>query len=704
MRTSRILLALAAAALLACGDANEARDPGPTAPDRAQTASNAADAGAEVATQAETRHDVRLAADGSEPERKKAARAAGERPLPAFGGQTLAGSHLSISSLIGKRMLLFFFNPEVPEAEPIAQAVAEVAKQSGPNNFNVVGIGVGSNASVLRSFAQEVKLEFPIINDSNARITTLLRLQSRILVLGVDSEGYVTFVHPGFDTAGDDAVEHIAGRLRESLRIAAPPHAASGALIQHPVAPSFETTSLSGQPFDLASLRGRPVVLMFFLHTCPHCHHALEFMREQLPKLPEAARPQLVAISLQNRPTAVRSALEQAGLDFFEPLVDPDQKIAQLYGVRGGVPDISLIDAEGRIIHRSTGWRDDRDPALTRMYLARIAGEKPPMLLSKKGYAGNDVCAVCHEQATATWELTSHARAYDTLVTHGQERDPECISCHVVGFDRLGGWSFTRPEAGLENVGCENCHGRGGPHLSPDFLAEQGYAGVCGTCHDAKHSLGFEFGTFLPGISHAALASLSDAERAARFSGPAKPRQLLPTSADYVGSEACQSCHVAEFTTWATSGHARALTSLVKEEKTADADCLACHTTGFGLDGGFPVGGNTTKETDLARVGCESCHGPGGDHVPENATRLGSILSLGDKCDSCVILQICGSCHDEANDPGFEFKVQEHIDRQRHGTIEAGSGKPLGTATRISDEPSDRERIAEALEELGREG
>jgi hypothetical protein len=69
-----------------------------------------------------------------------------------------------------------------------------------------------------------------------------------------------------------------------------------------------------------------------------------------------------------------------------------------------------------------------------------------------------------------------------------------------------------------------------------------------------------------------------------------------------------------------------------------------------------------------------------------------------------VILQICGSCHDEANDPGFEFKVQEHIDRQRHGTIEAGSGKPLGTATRISDEPSDRERIAEALEELGREG
>jgi hypothetical protein len=51
-------------------------------------------------------------------------------------------------------------------------------------------------------------------------------------------------------------------------------------------------------------------------------------------------------------------------------------------------------------------------------------------------------------------------------------------------------------------------------------------------------------------------------------------------------------------------------------------------------------------------------------------------VSLGDKCDSCVILQICGSCHDDANDPGFEFEVIDKIEKQRHGTIEAGTGKP----------------------------
>ena len=45
-----------------------------------------------------------------------------------------------------------------------------------------------------------------------------------------------------------------------------------------------------------------------------------------------------------------------------------------------------------------------------------------------------------------------------------------------------------------------------------------------------------------------------------------------------------------------------------------------------------------------------------------------------------MILQICGSCHDAANDPKFEFSVEEHIERQRHGTIEAGTGKPLSTS------------------------
>lgn len=639
-------------------------------------------------------HPVQLIANKKKTASSKTARAPGERPLPAFSGLTLAGTRLSMTSLLGKRVVLFFFNPEMKEAGPAATAVAQVARLSKSNNFRVVGIGVGSSASKIRTFAREHDFDFPVIDDSNAKIANLLRIRSPLFMIGADSEGYMNFVLPGFDTSGDDAVERIAERIKESLRIRTG-HLATGPLIDHPEAPLFTTQDLNGKPFDLASLKGKPIVLIFFLHTCPHCHHALAFFRDQIKKIPEAKRPTLVGITLQNRPSAVRSALAQEDLDFFIPLTDPGQEIMQAYGVAGGVPDISMIDREGRIIYRSNGWRDDRDPALMRMYLAKIAGERIPMLLSKKGYAGNDVCSTCHDQQAATWQLTKHAQAYATLVTHGKERDGECVSCHVVGFDELGGFSFSRPEKYLENVGCESCHGRGGPHISPDFLADGGYASACAQCHDKKHSLGFDYATFLPNVSHAVIASMSPEQRAERFGEEASlSRPLLPTQADYVGSDACQSCHTAEFTTWSESPHAHAVATLEAKKKADDQKCLACHTTGYGRPGGFPKDGKVAAHANLASVGCESCHGPGGDHVPADAPKFGTILSLGDKCDSCVILQICGSCHDEANDPDFTFEVEDHIERQRHGTTEPGTGKPLGPSAARSQ---DRGRMAEAL-------
>jgi len=306
------------------------------------------------------------------------------------------------------------------------------------------------------------------------------------------------------------------------------------------------------------------------------------------------------------------------------------------------------------------------------------------MLLNRKGYTGTDVCSVCHELEAQTYAFTRHSDAYNTIVTHNKTRDAECVSCHVVGFDEPGGYSFEETPAQLENVGCESCHGRGGPHLSPNFVPKadqvKNYETVCQTCHNPTHSISFDYDIFRPKISHLTIAALSDEQRVALMGDSAKPRDVLPKNADYVGSSACQSCHPSEFKSWSSSPHRHAVDTLETKGKQDDAMCLKCHTTGMGRPGGFPSdgkGGDATLD-DLASVGCESCHGPGGNHIGPTAKKLGTIVSLADKCDSCAILQICGSCHDDANDPGFEFEIEKKIERQRHGTIEAGTGKPLG--------------------------
>jgi hypothetical protein len=173
------------------------------------------------------------------------------------------------------------------------------------------------------------------------------------------------------------------------------------------------------------------------------------------------------------------------------------------------------------------------------------------------------------------------------------------------------------------------------------------------------------------------IAALTDADRAQRIAGRGQPRDLLPTSAAWVGSEACRSCHEHEYAVWSSSAHARSIESLRKERKEAATDCLRCHVTGYGRPGGFPDGGRVRANEDLARVGCESCHGPGGDHVKDGGKLPGGIVKLADKCDSCVILQICGACHDDVNDPDFRFKVADKINAQRHGSPrEAAASKP----------------------------
>jgi len=404
-------------------------------------------------------------------------------------------------------------------------------------------------------------------------------------------------------------------------------------------------------------------------------------------------RPYLRGIEITGKTAAVRQSLRDEGLDFFPVIFDVPGTIRESYGVFGAVPDTFFIDAQGRIAARVQGWRADVDEHVARMRMAKLAGAPIPMLLRKTGFTGSDACGVCHELEHETWLFTQHAGAYDTLVRHGQTSDPECVSCHVVGFGQNGGFESAAPIAALEGVGCESCHGRGGPHLSPDFVTDGNYGTACATCHNPEHSLGFDYATFRPRISHAENAhvvNLSVAERQKLLAELGVPRDVLPTNASYVGSAVCQSCHSSEHTTWAASPHARAFDTLTTAGEDQNSDCQKCHTTGCGRASGFGGESVETLGPDLAGVGCESCHGPGGNHASDSATKIGTIVSLGDKCDSCVILQICGGCHDDVNDPGFEFEVLDKIEKQRHGTIEPGTGKPLsesaGTDTRSSAE------------------
>ena len=124
----------------------------------------------------------------------------------------------------------------------------------------------------------------------------------------------------------------------------------------------------------------------------------------------------------------------------------------------------------------------------------------------------------------------------------------------------------------------------------------------------------------------------------------------------YVSATACQRCHEQEYLQWSATRHAFAYQTLQKKERYFDAGCVSCHTTGFGYTTGFQIG---EQNTTLEGVQCETCHGPGKQHVgnPKKSNiRSGNDTSL------------CLQCHDSKHSPGFDEVVALHtkdIDHSR---------------------------------------
>jgi hypothetical protein len=141
-------------------------------------------------------------------------------------------------------------------------------------------------------------------------------------------------------------------------------------------------------------------------------------------------------------------------------------------------------------------------------------------------YVGSDQCKDCHEAAFDIWKKSGHAHATETLVklTPPRQFDPECLSCHVTGWDPQQYVPFQTGFLGLNETplltgsGCENCHGPGGAHVAAEsggdaalqkLLRDVMHVSVetverntCLKCHDHDNSPEFNFETYWPKVAH----------------------------------------------------------------------------------------------------------------------------------------------------------------------------------------------------------
>lgn len=121
-------------------------------------------------------------------------------------------------------------------------------------------------------------------------------------------------------------------------------------------------------------------------------------------------------------------------------------------------------------------------------------------------FLGVHNCARCHVDAANQYKDSAHAHAFNTLQAKTQDHNPECVSCHVVGFDWVNGYDQVADPAvpgreSLTNVQCEACHGYGTQHdRKGDWLAAARES--CVVCHDQANSPDFDYATYWQRIAH----------------------------------------------------------------------------------------------------------------------------------------------------------------------------------------------------------
>jgi hypothetical protein len=157
-------------------------------------------------------------------------------------------------------------------------------------------------------------------------------------------------------------------------------------------------------------------------------------------------------------------------------------------------------------------------------------------------FAGSEACAGCHTAATEVFLKTPHSHATQTLVDLVPPRhfDPECLSCHVTGWEPQKYYPFISGYMGLEATpemvgnGCENCHGPAARHVAAEngeievdeaeleslrealrlkIVPNEGnkdgqvfdkgkVVQMCMQCHDLDNSPEFDFQLYWPHVKH----------------------------------------------------------------------------------------------------------------------------------------------------------------------------------------------------------
>lgn len=174
----------------------------------------------------------------------------------------------------------------------------------------------------------------------------------------------------------------------------------------HPAAPEFSLTDLSGQTLRLSNFKGKVVLLDFWATWCGPCRMEIPGFVELQNKYRDQGF-QVIGVSMDDGPEPVRDFYKEFKMNY--PVAMGNDKLGEIYGGVLGLPTSFVIGRDGRIYAKHVGASD-----------VSVFEEEIKTLLQAKGTAG-----------VSGFQQAGYVHSADEI----KLGDPALINSEVPGID-----------------------------------------------------------------------------------------------------------------------------------------------------------------------------------------------------------------------------------------------------------------------------
>jgi peroxiredoxin len=272
---------------------------------------------------------------------------------PAFTLQTIDGTFVNLSDFSGRPVMLTFWQIHCPACQaqmPFTQALYD---KWSSDSLVILTINIGDRVPDVEDYINSRRITYPILLDPQGGTAQSYGIIGVPTTYFIDGQGLLKASQIGAfqsENSMERAIKRafpsivLKSKTETSPTIISSPNPKTGPDIGN-IAPDFTLQTINSKNLSLNDLRGKTVLLNFWMSSCDACVSELPYLQIASDNLTNQ-QATILAVNCGESSQTVHSIVDRLK-PTFPILLDPDGKICNAY--KHGAPTAFLIDSNGII-------------------------------------------------------------------------------------------------------------------------------------------------------------------------------------------------------------------------------------------------------------------------------------------------------------------------------------------------------------------